>query len=95
MKEIEALKLYRTSELEELLGVDRHVIYRYREAGLLKMRKVKNSWRSSGEEIREFYKLTEGLDISNELKIQAAGQMIRKNRQIAAAGRTTRSHQTA
>lgn len=82
MTEIEDLKLYDIHELEEIFGVDRHVIYKYRESGLLKARKINKSWRSSGSEIKEFYRVTEGKDISNFTK------MVIVAKQNAAAGQS-------
>lgn len=76
--EIEALKLYDISELTKIFGVDRHVIYKYRESGLLKARKIGKSWRSSGDEIREFYRVTAGKDISNEMKMNIVASQNRK-----------------
>ena len=83
MTEIEDLKLYDTHELEEILGVDRHVIYKYRESGLLKARKVNKSWRSSGMEIREFYRVTAGKDISNFTKMVIIAKQNEKMRQLS------------
>lgn len=77
MTEIEDLKLYDIHELEEIFGVDRHVIYKYRESGLLKARKVNKSWRSSGMEIRDFYRVTAGRDISNYTKMVILANQIK------------------
>lgn len=78
MPEINEIQLYFTKDLEKLLGCDRHKIYQYRKAGLLKGRIVGKSFASSGEEIREFYRITQGMDLSNPARIRLAGQLIRK-----------------
>lgn len=78
MSEIEDVRLYYTSDLEEVLGVDRHKVYQFIKAGLLKCRKIGKAWASSGEEIKEFYRITQGMDLSNDQRIILAGQLIRK-----------------
>ncbi len=74
MEELQELKLYRMPEMEKLLGTDRHTIVKLINSGLLKARKMGHGWRSSGQEIKEFYATTAGMDISNENKIILAGQ---------------------
>lgn len=78
MSEIEDVRLYYTSDLAEVLGVDRHKVYQFIKAGLLKCRKIGKTYASSGEEIREFFRITEGMDLSNDQRIILAGQLIRK-----------------
>lgn len=80
MSEVEEIRLYYTKDLEKLLGVDRHKIYKYVKAGLLKGRKIGRSWASSGEEVKEFFKVTQGMDLSNAARITLAGQMLRKEK---------------
>ncbi len=66
-------RLYSTAEIAELFGVDRHVIYKYRDSGLLKMRKMGHGWKSSRAEIEEFLQATAGKDVSSEDKIILEG----------------------
>lgn len=80
MSEVDEIRLYYTKDLEKLLGVDRHKIYEYVKAGLLKGRKIGRSWASSGEEVKEFFRVTQGMDLSNAARITLAGQMLRKEK---------------
>ena len=74
MEEVQELRLYKMPEMEKLMNTDRHTIAMYIKAGLLKARKMGHGWKSSGEEIREFYRTTVGMDLSNENKIILASQ---------------------
>lgn len=80
MPDINEIKLYFTRDLETILGCDRHKIYQYRDAGLLKGRTVGKSFACSGEEIKEFYRITQGMDLSNPARIRLAGQQIRNTK---------------
>ena len=92
MPEFEGVQLYYTDDLQKLLGCDRHKIYQFIKAGLLKCRKVGKSWASSGDEIKEFYRLTQGMDLSNDQKIILAGQFLRKQKS-GSCSRAYRNHQ--
>lgn len=88
MPEFEDVRLYYTEDLQKLLGCDRHKIYQFIKSGLLKCRKVGRSWASSGDEIKEFYRVTQGMDLSNDKKIILAGQFLRKQKSGRCADRT-------
>lgn len=72
------MKIYTTSDLCNLLKVNRSKIQALRESGLLKARKLGKGFITTEDELKEFMDLTAGLDLSSKQKIKIVGMNIEK-----------------
>lgn len=64
------LQVYKTAELSNVLGIDRHLIGKLRKYGILQGVKIGKSYIYSEDEIKEFLKEYRGGDLSNDIQMQ-------------------------